>query len=97
MSNVSNPPRDEAPALAHPGRLRPDDVRRRLDELRSLWTPLTADEANALMAPPPTDTPFEVLVARRLEDLRALLAMTRTLHDARRDANSPSDTNSPRP
>ncbi len=63
----------------------PEAVAARLEELRRLYVPMTEDEARALMTPPPEDEePLEVGAARRLEELRALMELTRHLHGAAR-------------
>lgn len=64
--------------------LDPLAVAARLEELARSWRPLSADEARALMTPPAMPEPFEVGVARRLEELRALDALSRHLHRAGR-------------
>ncbi|MCC6621292.1 MAG: hypothetical protein IT385_08555 [Deltaproteobacteria bacterium] len=74
---MAEPRRADAP-------LDPRAVAERLEALRRLWVALDADEARRLMTPSPTAEPFAVAVARRLEELRALDALTRHLHSPRR-------------
>ena len=61
--------------------LEPAAVSRRLEDLRRLWVPMTAAEAERAMTPPPEPETFDAAVARRLEELRALIELTRHLHD----------------
>jgi len=67
---------------AHLG-LEPRAVAARLEALGRTWVPLPAAEARHLMTPPPSVEPFAAAVARRLEELRALDALTRHLRSAR--------------
>ena len=63
--------------------MRIDAVAARLAKLRELVTPLGAREARARMEPAAPAEPFDVAVARRLAELRALLELTKYLHGAR--------------
>jgi hypothetical protein len=60
-------------------------VAARLDRLRSMVAPLRVDEARRLMEDPPAHKreSFEIQVARRLAELRALLDLTNYLHGGR--------------
>lgn len=60
-----------------------EGVAARLEALRARWVPLDAEEARRLMTPVPADEPFAHAVARRLDELRALLELTRELHRGR--------------
>jgi len=58
-----------------------DDVARRLAELRALYVAETVDEARErLRAEEMAPEVFATLVARRLDELRALDQLTRYLH-----------------
>jgi hypothetical protein len=64
--------------------LSPEAVAARLAELRAMSAPLGADEARRAMEDPagrPRE-PFAAAVTRRLGELRALLELTRHLHEA---------------
>lgn len=58
------------------------EVAARLEVVGAKWRPLTASEARRLMTPPEVDESFEVGVARRLDELQALLELTRHLRGA---------------
>jgi len=62
--------------------LDPRAVAARLESLRATWVPLDAEEARRLMTPVDRVEPFPRAVARRLDELRALVELTRHLHAA---------------
>ncbi len=61
----------------------PEAVAKRLERLRELYVPMTAEEVRERMEPPASTEPFEKGVARRLDELRALLDLTKELHSKR--------------
>jgi len=69
--------------MADASTLRPADVHARLEALRRLWVPMDAAEADRLMTPPAEPVAFEEAVRRRLDELRALIELTRELHRRR--------------
>jgi hypothetical protein len=58
-------------------------VRARLAALRASYVPMTADEAHERMRAPPRPETFEEGVARRLAELRSLMALTERLQRRR--------------
>jgi hypothetical protein len=62
--------------------LSPAAVAERLARLRASWRPMTAAEARARLVAPRAES-FEVAVARRLRELRALIELTAHLHGVR--------------
>lgn len=64
----------------------PPGVAGRLARLRMLYVPETDAAARARLSRerPPVNEPFEVAVARRLRELRALCELADYLHRARR-------------
>lgn len=58
----------------------PATVAARLQRLREAYVPMGREEAEARLAAPPRRETFEHGVARRLADLRALVALTDHLH-----------------
>jgi hypothetical protein len=63
--------------------LTPDDAARRLAALATLYVPETVEEGRVrLRREAMASDAFATLVARRLDELRALDDLTRYLHDA---------------
>jgi len=60
--------------------LDPVAVSARLRWLAARWEPEDAEAVRRRVAPPADERPFEERVAGRLEELRALLELTRHLH-----------------
>jgi len=63
----------------------PEAVASRLEALRVSWVPMTAEEAAALLRPPPRKETLAEGAKRRLDELKALMDLTEHLRRARVD------------